>query len=278
MNVALTRCRKGMVVVTDKRFLQGAGRHTLLGQLSHFWSQHRDTWIDWKAILSGPVELPGLPRPSSSSSPPPRRPLQVALDVRSSTSTPQPPTPTRSDELPRAHSTPPSTMPRCDSETEFPSLLRQPSASARSQGVRQTLQYNMVARWGPLAGASTRRGGDRPQQQQQASSTGTSTTIQHSSDSWRRRAPVPIPAAQRREGTDAAFPPLTPRVVTASATSNIIRSRGASWSVEHSPFSSPSPSRVFRQELEEISFEELSLLPSPSHASNSSHRRIQSFT
>jgi len=31
MNVALTRCRKGMVVVTDKGFLQGKGKKTLSG-------------------------------------------------------------------------------------------------------------------------------------------------------------------------------------------------------------------------------------------------------
>ncbi|KAI0251225.1 AAA domain-containing protein [Lactifluus subvellereus] len=86
MNVALTRCRKGMVVVTDKRFLQGAGRCTLLGQLCHAWSQHRDTWIDWKVILGGSVELPGLPRPPSSL---PFRPLRVGLDIRTSASTPQ---------------------------------------------------------------------------------------------------------------------------------------------------------------------------------------------
>jgi hypothetical protein len=61
MNVALTRCRKGMVVVTDKRFLQGAARNTLLGQLCRAWTQHRDAWIDWKDMLSDSVALPGLP-------------------------------------------------------------------------------------------------------------------------------------------------------------------------------------------------------------------------
>lgn len=162
MNVALTRCRKGMVVVTGKRFLQGAGRCTLLGQLCQAWSQRRDTWIDWKVILGGSVELPGLPRPPSSSLPS-FRPLRVGLpvDIRTSASTPQPlsrppPTiPTDLDEQPRSHSTPPTTtIPRCDSETEFPSLRPSVSAApARSQGtgVRKTLRYDLIARRGSLA-------------------------------------------------------------------------------------------------------------------------------
>lgn len=68
MNVALTRCRKGMVVVTDKSFLQGKGKKTLLGQLCHTWSKHRDDcWNDWNAVLNNSVALPGLLAPSSRS-------------------------------------------------------------------------------------------------------------------------------------------------------------------------------------------------------------------
>lgn len=68
MNVALTRCRKGMVVVTDKSFLQGKGKKTLLGKLCLTWSKHHDTcWNDWKAVLNNLVALPGLPVPSSQS-------------------------------------------------------------------------------------------------------------------------------------------------------------------------------------------------------------------
>ncbi|KAI0302431.1 AAA domain-containing protein [Multifurca ochricompacta] len=58
-NVALTRCRKGMVVVTNKRFLQGSGKSTLLGKLCRAWSEHGDVWIDWKLMLGKPVGLPG---------------------------------------------------------------------------------------------------------------------------------------------------------------------------------------------------------------------------
>jgi hypothetical protein len=64
MNVALTRCRKGMVVVTNKCFLQREGRSMLLGELCHTWSQrHEACWIDWKAMLNNSVALPGLPLP-----------------------------------------------------------------------------------------------------------------------------------------------------------------------------------------------------------------------
>lgn len=67
MNVALTRCRKGMVVVTDKSFLQGAGRSTLLGQLCRTWSRHHDAcWIDRNAMLNNSGALPGLPAPAPS--------------------------------------------------------------------------------------------------------------------------------------------------------------------------------------------------------------------
>ena len=67
MNVALTRCCKGMVVVTDKRFLQGAGRSTLLGQLCHTWSRHHQAcWIDSNTMLNNSGALPGLPGPGPS--------------------------------------------------------------------------------------------------------------------------------------------------------------------------------------------------------------------
>jgi hypothetical protein len=66
MNVALTRCRKGMVVVTDKNFLKGKGKKTLLGQLCSTWSKHHnDCWNDWNDVVNNSAPLPGLPAPSS---------------------------------------------------------------------------------------------------------------------------------------------------------------------------------------------------------------------
>jgi hypothetical protein len=68
MNVALTRCRKGMIVVTNKCFLRSTGSSTLLSQLCNTWSQHSDAWVDWKVILNDSAMLPGLPAPASASS------------------------------------------------------------------------------------------------------------------------------------------------------------------------------------------------------------------
>ena len=81
MNVALTRCRKGMVVVTSKGFLQNAGKSMLLGKLCHSWTQHRGaaSWIDWKAMLNNAVGLPGLP--SSRSQPPLQQHLSVPTRI-----------------------------------------------------------------------------------------------------------------------------------------------------------------------------------------------------
>lgn len=61
MNVALTRCRKGMVIVTNKGFLQGPGKSTLLGKLCDFWALNGEAWIDWKTLLGKDVGLPGVP-------------------------------------------------------------------------------------------------------------------------------------------------------------------------------------------------------------------------
>jgi hypothetical protein len=69
MNVALTRCKKGMVIVTHEGFLEGAGRNTLLGQLSRALSQCSNAWINWKAMLNNDSKLPGLPAASPPGTP-----------------------------------------------------------------------------------------------------------------------------------------------------------------------------------------------------------------
>ena len=64
------RCGKGMVVVTNKCFLRGAGRSTLLGQLCRTWPRHHDAcWIDWKVMLNNATALSGLSLPSLPPSP-----------------------------------------------------------------------------------------------------------------------------------------------------------------------------------------------------------------
>ena len=60
MNVALTRCKKGMVIVTNRSFLQGSGKSTLLGKLCRAWSGHREVWINWQTMLGMTVDLPGI--------------------------------------------------------------------------------------------------------------------------------------------------------------------------------------------------------------------------
>jgi hypothetical protein len=62
MNVALTRCKKGMVIVTSKSFLQESGKSTLLGKLCRAWSDHREVWINWQTMLGKAVDLPGIPQ------------------------------------------------------------------------------------------------------------------------------------------------------------------------------------------------------------------------
>ena len=63
MNVLLTRCRKGLVIVTNQGFLVSGGHGTLLGLLVRHWqSVHKGVdWIDWRDVSSGTANLPGAP-------------------------------------------------------------------------------------------------------------------------------------------------------------------------------------------------------------------------
>ncbi|KAI0251227.1 AAA domain-containing protein [Lactifluus subvellereus] len=254
MNVALTRCRKGMVVVTDKCFVQGAGRCTLLGQLCNAWSQHHDAWIDWKVMLNEHVELPGLSLPPSAQ---PQCTLQVgSVQASGSSSLQLSPGPIKICD--------PQRDPDRDAEFPFSQL------SARwSQETRQTPKHTLITRLDSTAEVARR--GDGPLDLQAPKSTvqqldswrrnvapgrptpdateswrsrmAPSAPASESwrnrmappipvSDSWRRPASVPVQAAPR-DSTDAEFPP-------AFNTSN--RSRSASWSAAHY-------SRAFHQKL-----------------------------
>jgi len=156
MNVALTRCRKGMVVVTDRLFLQGAGRSTLLGQLCHTWSQHRNAWIEWKAMLNGSVALPGLSGSPSNTLqvsrvvPAPTSSRTAPVSASTSTPTPQrPPAHTNVNERSHPHATtprrnPPPQTTRMD-ETTFPPL---PSAARTGTGAPETPRRQQPGRPG----------------------------------------------------------------------------------------------------------------------------------
>jgi hypothetical protein len=55
----LTRCKKGMIIVTNKAFVQRDGRRTLLGSLATAWSHDTNAWTTWSAVLNGAADLPG---------------------------------------------------------------------------------------------------------------------------------------------------------------------------------------------------------------------------
>jgi len=136
MNVALTRCKKGMIVVTHKGFLERAGWSTLLGQLSRAWSQRSNAWIDWKAMLSNDSKLPGLPAP-------PSRTPSHALSPPASPLFRQSPSPSEFDEE-SSPGTTPRMMVRGRSEVEVEAPWRRtagplpPSAGEPSGSWRRT--------------------------------------------------------------------------------------------------------------------------------------------
>ncbi|KAG5653154.1 hypothetical protein H0H81_002065 [Sphagnurus paluster] len=85
MNVLLTRCKKGLVIVTSRSFLSHGGRVTLLGALEGNWSTlvGKRMWVDWRSVSEGKVDLPGAPGPNR-----PHEPL-VSGALSSSTTIPQ---------------------------------------------------------------------------------------------------------------------------------------------------------------------------------------------
>ena len=150
MNVALTRCRMGMVVVTNKRFLRSAGSNTLLGQLCNSWSRHGDPWIDWRTILDDSAVLPGLPPPSK----PLRRSVLAPAPAPVSTFQ-RPPVPTnvvvcgmgRDGSLnlrqnPATPSLAPLSPPLVDDSEAFP-----PLSSATRTGAPETRQLGRPGAW-----------------------------------------------------------------------------------------------------------------------------------
>lgn len=61
MNVLLTRCRKGMIIVSSSRFIaELGGVKTVLGKMHKHWkSAYNATWVDWRHVSSGVAGLPG---------------------------------------------------------------------------------------------------------------------------------------------------------------------------------------------------------------------------
>ena len=62
VNVMLTRCQAGMVLVTQRSFLRGAGRGTLLNKLALQWERRvgeKVAWADAMEVADGRAGLPG---------------------------------------------------------------------------------------------------------------------------------------------------------------------------------------------------------------------------
>ncbi|KAF8994650.1 hypothetical protein BDQ17DRAFT_1366575 [Cyathus striatus] len=61
MNVLLTRCRKGLIIVTGRQFLYDGGANTLLGRLSRYWGNKvgPSVWVSRREVLNGTAILPG---------------------------------------------------------------------------------------------------------------------------------------------------------------------------------------------------------------------------
>ena len=64
MNVMLTRCKQGMVLVTQRAFLRGPGKSTLLSRLAQRWERRvgeKAAWADAMEVADGRAALPGAP-------------------------------------------------------------------------------------------------------------------------------------------------------------------------------------------------------------------------
>lgn len=65
VNVMLTRCQKGMVIVTQRAFIDGGGRNTLVGKLVKEWEKAAGTgggvWADAMEVADGRANMPGAP-------------------------------------------------------------------------------------------------------------------------------------------------------------------------------------------------------------------------
>ncbi|KAH7867997.1 AAA domain-containing protein, partial [Lentinula edodes] len=62
MNVMLTRCRLGMVIVSSKSFLNAVARRTLLGKIAAYWTarEGKKSWVEALDVMNSRVDLPGV--------------------------------------------------------------------------------------------------------------------------------------------------------------------------------------------------------------------------
>lgn len=91
INVMLTRCQRGMVIVTQREFLRKLGRQTLIGRLADDWNsteQHgaeQDVvWAYYRDVMNKTVDMPGAkgdPKPVEPVRP---KPVEVRMFRHSS--------------------------------------------------------------------------------------------------------------------------------------------------------------------------------------------------
>lgn len=56
----LTRCEKGMVILSSRKFLEKGASRTLVGKMAKEWENHRPgSWVNWRSVAEGTVDLPG---------------------------------------------------------------------------------------------------------------------------------------------------------------------------------------------------------------------------
>ncbi|OSX61405.1 hypothetical protein POSPLADRAFT_1089730, partial [Postia placenta MAD-698-R-SB12] len=62
MNVMLTRLQAGMVIVTNRPFLDSSGRNTLLGCMAQHWKDERGetVWTFPRRIAERTANMPGV--------------------------------------------------------------------------------------------------------------------------------------------------------------------------------------------------------------------------
>ncbi|QRV83825.1 ATP-dependent DNA helicase [Ceratobasidium sp. AG-Ba] len=77
LNVLLTRCKRGLIVVTQKEFVQRAGG-LLLGLL--YSLEPYDPWVSAEDVVEGYVDLPGSPAPNTRPPPNEREPAPASRE------------------------------------------------------------------------------------------------------------------------------------------------------------------------------------------------------
>lgn len=155
MNVLLTRCRAGMVIVTNRDFILGCGQSTLLGKLCLHWTNisSRDPWVDWKLVAEHKADLPGAPgsyrpdQPTSTPATPATTPFSISYPL---------PNPLRTDrpvdlDLTSTQHFPPLPMVEGTSVPRpSPSRSAGPAALARGRDVSYNFQAHAVPDRAPL--------------------------------------------------------------------------------------------------------------------------------